>query len=104
FTVVQATELVFSTPSVLITPPASSFTLSLHAALPILTVPPVIVPVVVSAPVLSTATLPPVSLIPVIVSGLAVFTRLTSPLVVLRSEEHTSELGSRSDVVCRLLV
>src|SRR2546428_9899144 len=31
-------------------------------------------------------------------------TRLTSTLIDKRSEEHTSELQSRSDLVCRLLL
>src|SRR5438552_1782340 len=44
----------------------------------------VIAPLVVKLPLLATEALPPpLSLMPVIVSGLAVFTRLTSPLPVL---------------------
>src|SRR5439155_1318870 len=54
----------------------------------------VIAPVVVTAPVLVTATLPPpVSLIPVIVSGLAVFVRLTSPLVVFVALKRATVLA-----------
>src|SRR5206468_4675604 len=38
------------------------------------------------------------------IPGLAVIPRLTSGPGVGRSEEHTSELQSRSDLVCRLLL
>src|SRR5206468_3809005 len=36
--------------------------------------------------------------------GIMIVDKAMTPVVVLRSEEHTSELQSRSDLVCRLLL
>src|SRR5260221_7376689 len=37
-------------------------------------------------------------------AGLNDFTLVSIPMFVMRSEEHTSELQSHSDLVCRLLL
>src|SRR5206468_10620129 len=84
-------------------PPPETSTLSLHDALPI------------SAPAASEAAIPPVQQPAITVPhGTLLRVRLSETLdtkrnrpgdrFTARSEEHTSELQSRSDLVCRLLL
>src|SRR5438874_6317390 len=68
------------------------YTLSLHDALPILLLLATLVPLALADLAPTIVWLTPVLLLGVVVAG------------ALRSEEHTSELQSRRDLVCRLLL
>src|SRR5204862_6956723 len=89
----------FSTPP----SPAPLYTLSLHDALPILRRILIVAATMFCASPLVAGVLDSLSR-----SDVLVYTRLrdidASALAALRSEEHTSELQSRRDLVCRLLL
>src|SRR5207247_9802548 len=79
------------------------YTLSLHDALPIL-----LVKTLNSAMMSEFRRQPPALLLPTSITDVPstaiAFWSVRNPLALLRSEEHTSELQSRVDLVCRLLL
>src|SRR5690606_41443772 len=89
--------------------PSTISTLSLHDALPISTPPPPLLQLTIAASiafvfrnVVSSGTAPKSAMLKVS-EGKEVF-RIDCSISVARSEEHTSELQSRENHVCRLLL
>src|SRR5690606_41932748 len=91
------------------TDPPDIYTLSLHDALPISAAAPMPLPAAVTIATLSSAIFPPIRAarncrIHRYRTSLHVYKGSVQNCVAHRSEEHTSELQSRENLVCRLLL
>src|SRR5262249_62081089 len=87
------------------TPTTAIYPLSLHDALPISLAPLIVSPltvIVLPVPTFLSAKLPVA--LPVLSVTLSPLTTPTNAALPVRSEEHTSELQSLTNLVCRLLL
>src|SRR5690349_23613227 len=80
-------------------PPTEIYTLSLHDALPICSV-----PLITNVPRSVMSGKSPMNTVWLLISPVVVFMNSAVTKSGARSEEHTSELQSRRDLVCRLLL